>query len=97
MQIVVYISMIYRYSESVTIGITLLLSDSPHPVNRFSGGRCVPNNNVWCRLGNPLGLAGNCADGVCIECYTISDCSAKGSDYCEDGECRNLYNNNDQR
>jgi hypothetical protein len=53
---------------------------------RAVGGKCVQRDNAWCRVGNPLGLGGNCAERVCLECYEDNDCLNSDSE-CYFGRC----------
>ncbi len=55
--------------------------------NQLLGGRCAQRDSAWCRIGNPLGLAGNCAERVCTECYENRDCWLRGNGYCDFGQC----------
>ncbi len=55
------------------------------------GGRCERVDNFFCRVGNPLGLGGNCAGRTCRQCYENSDCWSRGGGQCTYGQCITNY------
>ena len=61
------------------------------------GGRCAQRDSAWCRIGNPLGLGGNCGERVCTECYDDRDCFTRGRDYCSFGQCFSTSTGSDRR
>ena len=59
--------------------------------NQLLGGRCERVDNFFCRVGNPLGLGGNCAGRACRQCYENSDCWSRGGGQCTYGQCITNY------
>ncbi len=70
-------------------GITIFLTCPGG--NQLLGGRCERIDNFFCRVGNPLGLGGNCAGRTCRQCYENSDCRSRGGGECSFGRCSSPY------